>query len=158
MAPRVGSSSTDSRRTVWRQFTVQLCGQFLFRGWRVRTTRHARQSQTKAAPLFPGYLLVAFDPTIDRWRSIRGTRGVIRLLAAGDSPLRLPFGVAEALGAPPEARDAVVPPVEDEPVRLTSGPFAGLVGQLIRLDSNGRVEVLLRILGEKGLDPFDATS
>lgn len=112
-----------------------------------RTIRHARQFRTKSAPLFPGYLFVAFDPAFDRWRSIRGTHGVVRLVAAGDSPVPLPGGVAEMLGCYSERRKADMRLVEGEPVRLTSGPFAGLMGQLVRLDSKGRVEILLRIMG-----------
>jgi len=34
-------------------------------------------------------------------------------------------------------------------VKVTAGPFADLVGQLERLDDNGRVRVLLEILGGK---------
>jgi len=32
-------------------------------------------------------------------------------------------------------------------VRLISGPFAEQLGQLVRLDSNGRVRVLIEIMG-----------
>jgi transcriptional antiterminator RfaH len=36
-----------------------------------------------------------------------------------------------------------------ETIRITTGPFADLVGQLERLDDNGRVRVLLEIMGGK---------
>lgn len=38
---------------------------------------------------------------------------------------------------------------EGQSVKVTAGPFAELVGQLERLDDNGRVRVLLEILGGK---------
>jgi transcriptional antiterminator RfaH len=38
---------------------------------------------------------------------------------------------------------------EGQAVKVTAGPFADLVGQLERLDDNGRVRVLLEILGGK---------
>src|SRR5258706_16252721 len=46
---------------------------------RLTTRRHARKFDTVMRPLFPGYLFVQLDLSRDRWRSINGTLGVVRL-------------------------------------------------------------------------------
>lgn len=123
-----------------------------------RTTRHARQFRTREMPLFPRYLFVAFDIDRDRWRSINGTVGVVRLLSAGDVPLPVPRRIVEQLCAPDVTAQAVFGIGHGQPVRVTSGPFAGLMGRLRRLDANGRVEVLLRLLGGEVVLHADAAA
>ena len=51
-----------------------------------RRVRHARRNEIVASALFPGYLFVRFDPQQDRWRSINGTRGVVRILGEDAAP------------------------------------------------------------------------
>jgi transcriptional antiterminator RfaH len=43
--------------------------------------RHARRVETVAAPLYPGYVFVAIDCGVQRWRSIQSTIGVSRLVS-----------------------------------------------------------------------------
>lgn len=114
-----------------------------------RIVRHARRKSAIESPLFPGYLFVALDPAVNRWRSINGTVGVRYLVSAGGSPLALPFGFVEALresidrdGSPSMASGLEV----GGAVALMSGPFADRIGLLDRLDSNGRVRVLLDLM------------
>ena len=59
--------------------------------------RHARRVETVAAPLFPGYLFIHFDLATTPWRSVDGTRGVIRIVRNGDQPAALPEGIIENL-------------------------------------------------------------
>lgn len=115
-----------------------------------KTVRHARKSTCKLAALFPGYLFVKLDTSRDRWRSINGTRGVIRLLTLGDKPQPAPVGVVEDLQAQTDSHGAfVLAPAlcVGQRVRIAEGPFANLVGTLQRLDGADRVQVLLDILG-----------
>src|SRR6185312_13102273 len=51
-----------------------------------RRVRHARRNEIVASALFPCYLFVRFDPQQDRWRSINGTRGVVRILGDDAAP------------------------------------------------------------------------
>jgi len=80
------------------------------------------------------------------WRSINGTFGVDRLITYGGEPQPVPHGVVESLI---EADDP------ESNVRfdfhLKEGQTVGhfFVGELEHLDDNGRVRVLLEIMGGK---------
>jgi transcriptional antiterminator RfaH len=115
-----------------------------------RTIRHARKLQTVRTPVFPGYLFVALDLQRDRWRSVNGTFGAAGLVMGKEFPLPVPLGVVEALldcvddaGLCRFDRDLV----EGQTVRVLVGPFANAIGRLDRLDANGRVRVLLDMMG-----------
>lgn len=118
----------------------------------LKSRRHARKFETVLAPLFPRYFFVILDPTRDRWRSVNGTYGVDRLLTRGGKPEAVPRGLVEQL------TNAVQPDGgvhfssslrEGQTIRVTAGPFAQLVGQLEHLDAQGRVRVLLELMGGK---------
>lgn len=115
-----------------------------------KSVRHARKTRNVRRAAFPGYLFAAFDVDRDRWRSINGTIGVLRLIMSDSGPLPVPRGVVETLfgyldesGACRFDRDLVV----GQSVRVTSGPLAKAIGRLVRQDARGRVRVLLEILG-----------
>jgi transcriptional antiterminator RfaH len=115
-----------------------------------RTVRHARKAKTVLAPLFPNYLFVHFDISRDQWRSVNGTRGVVRLLTHGGTPQPLPNGIVEGLLA--RMRDDGT--IDWSPtlkiggaVRIAGGPFAEFLGTLEYFDAAGRVRVLLDLLG-----------
>ena len=133
-----------------RQLANQDFRTFVPRFWKNR--RHARKVETISAPLFPRYIFVVVDRTRDRWRSINGTLGVDRLLMYGGEPQAVPVGVVEKLLAAADSQANVrfdFHLKEGQAVKVTAGPFAELIGQLERLDDNGRVRVLLEILGGK---------
>jgi transcription elongation factor/antiterminator RfaH len=133
-----------------RQLANQGFRTFVPRHWKNR--RHARKVETISAPLFPRYIFVVVDRTRDRWRSINGTLGVDRLLMYGGEPQVVPVGVVENLVAAADAQGNIrfnFHLKEGQTVKVMAGPFAELVGQLERLDDNGRVRVLLEILGGK---------
>ncbi len=50
----------------------------------LKRRRHARRTEIVAAPLYPSYLFVTFNPLIHRWRSIQSTVGVARLVCNGE--------------------------------------------------------------------------
>ena len=95
---------------------------------RIRTTvRHARRETHVLAPLFPNYLFVRLDVAHDRWRSVNGTRGVIRLISQGEVPQPVPHGIVEAL----QDRLGNDGTIECTPlfkvgqaVQISTGPFA----------------------------------
>lgn len=115
-----------------------------------KTVRHARKLKTVSAPFFPRYLFVALDLDRDRWRSVNGTFGVASLVMGNELPVAIPSGVVEALRATCTAdghlRSGLVLGVGDR-VRVLTGPFTDLVGELARIDGAARVTVLLQLLG-----------
>jgi len=115
-----------------------------------KTVRHARQFRTRNAPFFPRYLFVAMVIGQERWRSVNGTHGVSHLLMEGDRPKPVPKGVVEGLIAAADGDGLIsMGPgvVVGQRVRILEGPFAGSVGELSALDENGRVRILLELMG-----------
>jgi transcriptional antiterminator RfaH len=108
-----------------------------------------------SAPLFPGYLFVLI---VDRWRSINSTLGVLCLVRTGDCPARCPdreiaslkaiidahgfVRLPEGRGAPAKRKIAI-----GAKVRITAGPFGGMLGLYAGQTSRERERVLLNILG-----------
>lgn len=115
-----------------------------------KTVRHARQTRTVKAPLFPGYLFTPLDMTRDQWRRINGSFGVLTLIMGGEQPEPVPHGVVEALIALARDGDTVDWGRRLTPggtVRILTGPFADQLGTLQTLDDHGRARVLLEIMG-----------
>jgi len=117
-----------------------------------KTVRHARKLGTVHSAIFPTYMFVVLNLGRDRWRTVNGTFGVASLIMAGEVPEPVPFGVVEQLlsyadddGFVRFDRDLG----EGQSVRVISGPLASVIGCLERLNANGRVRVLLDILGGK---------
>ncbi|MHB2169143.1 transcription termination/antitermination protein NusG [Alsobacter sp. R-9] len=117
-----------------------------------RSVRHARRISTVRSALFPRYLFVSLDLGVERWLSIRGTFGVSSLYMAGGLPAPVPHGVVESLQASLGNTGSINLDSGLEvgsEVRVLRGPFTDLVGILSRLDDNGRVRVLLDIMGTR---------
>ena len=119
---------------------------------RSKTWRHARRTETRQVPFFPGYLFVVLDLDRDRWRSINSTLGVQRLvMASGEArPAPLPKGIIEALRCDADSRGCLR--FEEllrvgQAVQILGGPFGDRMGELIGRDDAGRVRVLIELLG-----------
>ena len=115
-----------------------------------RTVRHARKLREVVTPVFPGYIFVIFDTERDRWHSIHGTVGVCRLLTTRKRPVPVPADIVQALIGAIDVFGCVVLGGDlcvGQAVRVVAGPFTGGLGVLERLDGNGRVRVLLNIMG-----------
>jgi transcriptional antiterminator RfaH len=116
------------------------------------TRRHARKVERVKGALFPRYVFIRLDLQRDRWRSVNGTIGMAYLLAAMETPSPVPVGFVEALQEIAGADDVVAREPDlapGEAVRIVAGPLAGQVGELLRLDARGRVEMLLGLLSGK---------
>lgn len=143
---------TLSRREARAEMQLLAQGFRTFSPRVAKTVRHARKLRAVIAPIFPTYIFVVLDLQTDPWRSVNGTYGVASLLMAGELPEPVPRGVVEQLleytdegGVARFDRDLR----EGQSVRVTAGPFARALGRLERLDANGRVRVLLDIMGGK---------
>lgn len=111
--------------------------------------------EVRVSPLFVRYLFVGLDPHagmgLGALQGVSGLEGLVRL---GGEPATVPAAVLgqlrglEAQGAFDMRRAAVEMRFrEGQKVEITSGPFAGLVGQVARAKPGKRVEVLLSMLG-----------
>jgi transcriptional antiterminator RfaH len=103
-------------------------------------------------PIFPGYVFVTFDPEDPASRAIRSTRGIARLIGNERGPSALPTGFVEALMARCDHEGLVVPDEvlpEGSDVRVLAGPFAGLLGKILRSAAGDRVAVLLTLLASE---------
>jgi transcription elongation factor/antiterminator RfaH len=114
-----------------------------------KTVRHARQLKAVRAPLFSRYVFIILNLGRDRWLSVKSTFGVSSLFTCDTRPVPVPSGAVEALiDHPDQANLALCDGLRTgQQVRILSGPFADFVGTLERLDENGRVRVLLQMMG-----------
>lgn len=117
--------------------------------WKQR--RHARRVDQVRVPFFPGYLFVLIDLARQRWRPIRSTFGVRRLVQFADRPAPVPDGVVERIRARETADGAIPaapPPFRPgQPVRVAHGAFADVDGLFDCAVDQHRVVLLLNLLG-----------
>lgn len=100
-------------------------------------------------PLFPHYLFIRLDRLVSNWRPIRSTRGVLRLVGFGDTPLAVDDGLVETLrhhGA--DRQDATVNLYfrAGDVVEITEGPFKDLQAVFASHKGEERAIVLLSML------------
>jgi transcriptional antiterminator RfaH len=120
---------------------------------RVRRTRPTAEGMVrKVEALFPRYLFLRADPDVLSLASVRSTRGVCGLVRAGYEPVRVPERIVETIKTRMADNDGCVrleaPDMQPgSTVRVTDGPLVGLTG-IFRCDhGNGRVRLLMEILG-----------
>lgn len=124
-------------------------------------TFHPRQTATKRVrdrlvtreePVFPGYLFVTFDVDTAPWRRINATLGVARLLTTPSLvPARVPPAFMAALRRRCAEDGLVRPPDALAPgdiVRVVEGPFAETVSRIEALDRDGRIAILMDVMGQ----------
>ena len=115
---------------------------------------HARRVEWVASPFFPRYLFVAMDVETARWRAIQSTIGVSHLVCFGDSPLRVPGLIIDELKAQENEKGHIVfkpaaPFVKGDAVRILDGAFSESIGVIEHLDDQGRVTMLLDLMGRQ---------
>jgi transcriptional antiterminator RfaH len=120
----------------------------------LKRRRHARRTETVAAPLYPSYLFVTFDPAIHRWRSIQSTVGVIRLVCNGDAPATIDNTIIANLRGREDAEgfirlDRRPQFAVGDKVRVRDGVFTDCLGLFEGMGDRERVTILLELLGRK---------
>ena len=118
------------------------------------TRRHARKIENILAPFFPRYLFVVLNMERDQWRSVNGTYGVSRLVMQGDRPLPVPHGIVEPMIECADERglmhfDAANEFHVGQKVEIMAGPLSRQIGEIVRLDAGGRVQLLLDFMGQQ---------
>lgn len=116
-----------------------------------RVTERFGRKITMQTLFFPGYLFIYACPYQPKWRTISFTPGVSRVVAGpAGQPARIPEDFIAELQTRFEPDGKRKPPVNLKPgdiVSVTSGPFAGLISEIERVDEQKRVWILLEILG-----------
>jgi transcriptional antiterminator RfaH len=119
---------------------------------RAPTIRHGKLTERKLAPLFPKYLFVQLDLVLDPWRSINGTRGVVRIMCMDEhQPSPVPEFAMTRLLAAGELLDestAALPFNLGDTVEFVDGSMKGRQG-LVHACAEDRVTLLLDILGRE---------
>jgi transcriptional antiterminator RfaH len=111
---------------------------------------HSANKRKRLVPLFPNYLFVRLRLFSEEFSYAKWSPGVSRIVSFNGAPASIDDGVVDFLMKQAnqegflEARSSLR---SGEEVRMTGGPFAGLVG-IIQGPPNarGRVKVLLHLL------------
>lgn len=132
------------------QRSIEELGYKTFVPFEKRMVRRPRaKPRLYEAPLFPRYGFVKFDIEDDRWGQIKYCKGVVDVLRNDGVPISIPqtkmdeFILAESMGL----FDRSKPPATGMKVLITHGPFADLVGKVIKARAKDRVDVLLSFFG-----------
>jgi transcriptional antiterminator RfaH len=120
----------------------------------LKRRRHARRTETVAAPLYPSYLFVTFNPAIHRWRSIQSTIGVTRLVCNGDMPATMDDAIVNGLKGRENAQGFIELArrpqfAAGDQVRVREGVFSDCLGLFESMGDRERVAILLDLLGRK---------
>lgn len=106
----------------------------------------------KAAPLYPGYLFVKIKY---EWWFLRSTYGVVTVVMMGGQPVKVPIKIIRHLRKQ-MGKEGVITIEEDErfkkgqKVRIRlKGPLEDVVGIYQETTPEGRIRVLLEILGKE---------
>lgn len=120
----------------------------------LKQRRHARRVDKTVAPLFPRYVFVLIDTTMQRWLAIDSTIGVTKLLRNGEVPAVVPHEIITALKGREDAegyvqllqRPRFLP---GDRIRVAGGAFCDCLGLYEDVSSHERVAILLDLLGRK---------
>jgi len=120
----------------------------------IKRRRHARRIETVPMPLFPRYLFVAIDRTMQRWSSIRSTIGVTHLVSNGEDPAWVPDNVIAQLRGREDERGFVQLDLRPrfasgDKIRVVNGIFDTCLGLFEGMADRERVAILLDLLGRK---------
>ncbi|MEK7873949.1 MAG: transcription termination/antitermination NusG family protein, partial [Chloroflexota bacterium] len=114
----------------------------------VWSRRRDRRKQMRV-PLFPGYLFVSSGDGAEYLREVRCTRGVVRLLGVGGSPLpisRREMESLQVLVVSGEELRSVAYLVPGNRVRVVEGPLAGVEGTVVRFGKKHHLVVSVELL------------
>jgi len=108
------------------------------------------QASFRAAPLFPGYLMVQ---ACTFWAEARWSPGVAGILMSAGCPARLPDEAVDRTRQQERNGLVILPPAPGlhvgDRVRIRHGAFAGHLAIFQGMATQERVHVLLRLLGQQ---------
>ena len=105
-----------------------------------------------ARPLFPGYLFVRVAPERNQWRPVLSTVGVRTVIRFGERLGWVDNAFIEGLKQ--REKDGLIarpisPFAVGQQVRVTSGPFDGIIATIVSVSEKDRLIVLMELLSRK---------
>ena len=111
------------------------------------------KKQTVQRKVFPGYLLVRMELNDDSWYVVRNTPGVTGFVGSGSKPIPLSEKEVDRILVRKGEEERPKPKAEwqiDDPVRVTTGPFANFQGVIGEVDlERQKIKVLVNIFGRE---------
>ncbi|HKM15011.1 MAG TPA: transcription/translation regulatory transformer protein RfaH [Marinospirillum sp.] len=108
-------------------------------------------------PLFPYYLFIHLNNVTDNWRPIRSTRGVLKLVAFGSTPVKIADNLIKQL----KQRIQSAPEQQFETgdqVLIDKGPLKGLTAIFASKNGDERVILLLNLLQQQQRIKVDSSA
>lgn len=103
--------------------------------------------KTISEPMFPYYLFIRLDQIASNWRPIRSTRGVLRLLTFGNTPVPVSDALIDTLISQPHEQQGIHSYFNPgDKVTITEGPFKDLEAVFKHVKGAERAIVLLNLL------------
>ena len=118
---------------------------------KLRQTRRGAQFVERVVPLFPGYLFIGANTRSRDVGVIRSTRGVAHIVRSAGKVTPLPQAIIEALAAQCDENGIYTADSQlsaGDRVSVTNGLFAEYFGEIHDLSAEGRVWVLLDVMGQ----------
>ena len=117
-----------------------------------KVVRHARQTKTVLAPLFPGYLFVELVAQGAKWRKVNWVSGSVGLVRFNEYPAPLSDDFVENFLLLLR-NDGVVEFKQDlktgDRVQAVGGPFDRYIGEVVAMSDDQRVRILMEALNRK---------
>jgi transcriptional antiterminator RfaH len=131
---------------------------------RIRLRKHSRGKWVLTQePLFPRYLFIQCDPSVDNTAPVRSTRGAVGLVRIGSDLRAVPDEVIAFLMQGEDDTehlryDDSWPHQPGDWVKVLEGPFAGLEGVYQQPIAESRAILLLELLGRENSVAVDMES
>ena len=115
------------------------------------TKRQKNRFINKTELLFPGYIFVQISTDSSDIRKLQSTYGVSNIIRSGSQVGAVPEPFIDALKANFALNDIIHSETLKlgQQVKITKGPFAGLIGELTQVESSTRVKCLLDLIWGK---------
>lgn len=150
LGPRWHVFYTQTRAEKTAQESIRELGFPVFVPFEKRIQRpRNRKPRLCEVALFPRYGFVQFEINKDRWGEIVTADGVAEIIRMNSIPCSVPDAVIDGLRLAETVGvfDKTKPPAVGVNVEVSEGPFAGLIGKVMRARTGDRMDVLLKFLG-----------
>lgn len=116
------------------------------------TKRYLNKFFVKNVYLFPGYMFVAFNPSLISWSKINSTYGVSKILIFSGKPAEVPFDLILTLKQRCNHNDVLVQNNQlkiGDKIKISKGPFTDFIGKVENINENKRIYVFLEYMGQR---------